>query len=86
MEAQKLADYERAVGDKQQKGLSTETYIRAISRRGTYNTVTFSDTECMPSILLGKSSIREPQSQVRDKSQDSRLRIGVLLHFDTTAI
>jgi hypothetical protein len=66
LEAQRLADYERAVGDKQAKQQSTDSYIRSISRRGTYNTVTFSDTDCMPSVITGNNDDIVPLSKVSE--------------------
>lgn len=65
LEAQRLADYERAVGEKQKKQQSAEGYVRSISRKGTYSTITFSHTDCMPSILTGDNEAIVPQDKVR---------------------
>jgi hypothetical protein len=40
------------IGDRHVKQQSTESFIRYISRRGAPNTVTFSNTDCMPNVLI----------------------------------
>ena len=65
MEAQRLADYERAVGDKHAKVQIAESYIRLISKRSTYNTVTFSNTDCIPSVLTENDGPGPVPSKVR---------------------
>ena len=73
LEAQRLADYERAVGDKHSKVEITGSYIRLISRRSTYNTVTFSNTDCIPSVLLENNVSIVPPSKVRWNNVNNNL-------------
>eukprot|EP01032_Pedospumella_encystans_P020203 gene20203-22956_t len=49
--AQSVVENERAQADKPVKKATDESFIRHASRRGTYNTVTFSMVEAMPAIL-----------------------------------
>ena len=51
LENQKLVDDQRAAGEKPVKAKRTEGCIRHLSRRGTYGTITFSDTDSMPAIF-----------------------------------
>lgn len=53
MLAQSAEDLERSQADKPAKKASDESYVRYSSRRGTYNTVTFSMVDAMPAILRG---------------------------------
>ena len=55
-------ELERAQEDKPLKASASESYFRFSSRRGTYNTVTFSMVEAMPSILNGAGEEQEPPS------------------------
>jgi hypothetical protein len=50
--AQSMQETERAHADKPVK-TNSDSYIRFSSRRGTYNTITFSMVELMPEILRG---------------------------------
>ena len=48
------------------KPRSAESFIRSISRRGTYNTITFSNTESVPTVLLEDNVCKPIQSKVRN--------------------
>ena len=56
LEAQRIADFERAMSDKMVKPQQSRSFIRFVSRRGTYDTITFSDVDCMPSVFTSLSS------------------------------
>lgn len=49
--AQSMVENERAQADKPAKKATDESFVRHSSRRGTYNTITFSMVDAMPSIL-----------------------------------
>jgi hypothetical protein len=64
--AQSFQESERAQADKPAKAATTDQYIRFSSRRGTYNTITFSSVEIVPSILNGAGAEEPPPApQVR---------------------
>jgi hypothetical protein len=58
--AQSFQESERAQADKPAKTASADQYIRFSSRRGTYNTITFSSVEIVPSILNGAGAEEPP--------------------------
>ena len=66
--AQSIVESERAQADKPAKKATDESFIRHSSRRGTYNTITFSMVDAMPSILRDTPApfdeIAHKQSQV----------------------
>lgn len=51
MLAQSAVESERSQADKPAKKVVDESFIRHSSRRGTYNTITFSMVEAMPVML-----------------------------------
>jgi hypothetical protein len=58
--AQSFQESERAQADKPAKAATTDQYIRFSSRRGTYNTITFSSVEIVPDILNGAGAEEPP--------------------------
>jgi hypothetical protein len=55
LRAQKMAEDERVAADKPLKTASTH-YIRFVSKRGSYNTITFSDVDLIPDIFKSNNS------------------------------
>jgi len=73
--AQSVVENERAQADKPAKKATDESFIRHASRRGTYNTITFSMVEAMPAILRDTPAPFDPvahkKSQVRNRTGHS---------------
>jgi hypothetical protein len=64
--AQSMVEDERARADKTEKKSASDGYIRFSSRRGTFNTITFSMVDDIPSILRGDGEPQEyPVKPVR---------------------
>ena len=53
LRSQKIAEEERVAADKPVKTAAAH-YIRFISKRGSYNTITFSDVDLMPKIFFSQ--------------------------------
>ena len=51
LEHRKIVEDERIARDKPVKTGNNDHYVRFLSRRGTYDTITFTDVDSMPSIL-----------------------------------
>lgn len=66
LRSQKIAEEERVAADKPIKTAAAH-YIRFISKRGAYNTVTFSDVDLMPKIFYSQ---REDYDRDDDDSSD----------------
>lgn len=73
--AQSMQETERAQADKPVKTHS-ESHIRFSSRRGTYNTITFSQVEVMPPILSGNLAPPSTGPQVSARGDQFELRRG----------
>jgi vacuolar protein sorting-associated protein 72 len=51
LEVQKIAEEERSASDRVDRQQHVYSYIRSISKRGMYNTITFSDVEVVPTVF-----------------------------------
>jgi len=51
IEQRKIVEDERIARDKPNKSQNNDHYVRFLSRRGTYDTITFTDVDSMPAIL-----------------------------------
>ena len=51
LEHRKIVEDERIARDKPVKTQNNDHYVRSLSRRGTYDTITFTDVDSMPAIL-----------------------------------
>ena len=51
IEQRKIVEDERIARDKPNKTQNNDHYVRFLSRRGTYDTITFTDVDSMPAIL-----------------------------------
>ena len=58
LRSQKIAEEERVAADKPIKTAAAH-YIRFISKRGSYNTITFSDVDLMPRIFSSQKESNE---------------------------
>lgn len=58
LRSQKIAEEERVAADKPVKTTAAH-YIRFISKRGSYNTITFSDVDLMPKIFFSQKEGHE---------------------------
>ena len=57
------------------KPQKTDSYIRYLSRRGTYDTITFSDVDCMPSIFDDSNSRSSLVSNNRNNNIQNKCEI-----------
>jgi len=63
LSGQKFSDDKRAESDKPTKKVRSDGYTRTLSRRGTYDTITFTNTDSMPSVF----NLPEPQPKARHR-------------------
>jgi hypothetical protein len=61
LSGQKLDNERRAESDKPAKKAKVGGYVRRLSKRGTYDTITFTNTETMPSVF----NLRAPEPRVK---------------------
>jgi len=63
LSGQKFSEDRRAESEKPVKKARSDGYIRTLSKRGTYDTITFTNTDAMPSVF--NLSVPEPKARHR---------------------
>jgi len=64
LQSQKLIQDEKIESEKPLKDISSENFIKFHSKRGCYNTITFTSADSMPSVFTRKQSLEPTKPQI----------------------